>query len=259
MLRLFAGHEAAVHRAGEIAADCRFRLDELRYEYPKEVWDGEDPQARLARLTAQGPEVALSRSASPTGSPPRPTHELALIGRLNYAPYFLTVSDVVDYARAQGILCQGRGSAANSVVCFALGVTSVSPEIGTMVFERFVSEARDEPPDIDVDFEHERREEVIQYIYKRYGRHRAGLCATVIHYRGKRAIREVGTAMGLSRDTVAALSSQIWGWGIVSAADRAARRARPRPDRPPPRADHGARRRDHRLPAPPLASTSAAS
>src|SRR4029079_18734331 len=108
---------------------------------------------------------------------------------------------------------QGRGWAANSVVCFALGVTSVSPEIGTMVFERFVSEARDEPPDIDVDFEHERREEVIQYIYNRFGRERAGLCATVIHYRGKRAVREVGTAMGLSRDTVAALSSQIWGWG----------------------------------------------
>ena len=125
-------------------------------------------------------------------------HELALIGRLSYAPYFLTVSDVVDYARGQGILCQGRGSAANSVVCFALGVTSVSPEIGTMVFERFVSEARDEPPDIDVDFEHERREEVIQYIYKRYGRERAGICATVIHYRGKRAVREVGKAMGLS-------------------------------------------------------------
>ena len=105
---------------------------------------------------------------------------------------------MVDYARSQGILCQGRGSAANSVVCFALGVTSVSPEVGTMVFERFVSEARDEPPDIDVDFEHERREEVIQYIYRRFGRHRAGICATVIHYRGKRAVREVGAAMGLS-------------------------------------------------------------
>ena len=142
--------------------------------------------------------MALSRRACRRRSPPRPTHELALIARLDYAPYFLTVSDVVDFARAQGILCQGRGSAANSVVCYALGVTSVSPEVGTMVFERFVSEARDEPPDIDVDFEHERREEVIQYIYNRYGRHRAGICATVIHYRGKRAIREVGTAMGLS-------------------------------------------------------------
>ncbi len=212
MLRLFAGHEAAVHRAGEIAEDCRFRLDELRYEYPKEIWDGEDPQARLERLTARGLKWRY-----PFGVPDKvaaqAAHELALIGRLNYAPYFLTVSDVVDFARAQEILCQGRGSAANSVVCFALGVTSVSPEIGTMVFERFVSEARDEPPDIDVDFEHERREEVIQYIYDRYGRHRAGICATVIHYRSKRALREVGTAMGLSRDTVAALSSQVWGWG----------------------------------------------
>ncbi len=212
MLRLFSAHEAAVHRAGEIAADCAFSLDELVYEYPREIWDGEDPQARLARLTDDG-----LRWRYPGGPPDRvraqADHELALIGRLNYAPYFLTVHDVVAFARSKDILCQGRGSAANSVVCFALGVTSVSPEIGTMVFERFVSEARDEPPDIDVDFEHERREEVIQYLYSRYGRHRAGLCATVIHYRAKRAIREVGAAMGLSRDTVAALSSQVWGWG----------------------------------------------
>ena len=140
-------------------------------------------------------------------------HELALIGKLGYEPYFLTVHDIVAFARERGILCQGRGSAANSVVCYALGVTSVSPEIGTMVFERFICEARNEPPDIDVDFEHERREEVIQHIYERYGRHRAGLCATVIHYRGKRAVREVGRAMGLSEDTLAAMSSQIWGWG----------------------------------------------
>ena len=139
-------------------------------------------------------------------------HELNIIGKLKYEPYFLTVHDIVTFARSRNILCQGRGSAANSVVCYCLGVTSVSPEIGTMVFERFVSEARDEPPDIDVDFEHERREEVIQYIYNRYGRHRAGLCSTVIHYRGKRAVREVGTAMGLSKDTVSALSSQLWGF-----------------------------------------------
>ena len=153
----------------------------------------------------------------PGGAPERVVaqmaHELRLIGKLAYAPYFLTVHDIVAFARSRDILCQGRGSAANSVVCYALGVTSVSPEIGTMVFERFVSEARNEPPDIDVDFEHERREEVIQHIYARYGRHRAGLCATVIHYRGKRAVREVGRAMGLSEDTVAALASQIWGWG----------------------------------------------
>ncbi len=215
MLRMFARHEAAVHRAGAIAEGCGFSLDELVYEYPREIWEGEDPQLRLGRLTAAG-----LRWRYPGGVPDKvraqADHELALIGRLAYAPYFLTVSDIVDHARSQGILCQGRGSAANSVVCFALGVTSVSPEVGTMVFERFVSEARDEPPDIDVDFEHERREEVIQYIYRRYGRHRAGLCATVIHFRSKRAIREVGAAMGLSRDTVAALASQVWGWGTAA-------------------------------------------
>jgi DNA-directed DNA polymerase III PolC len=214
MLRLFAGHQDAVHRSAEIVADCHFALEQLRYEYPSEVMAGEAPQARLERLAAEGLAWRY-----PDGVPERAAalvrHELALIGRLGYAPYFLTVNDVVAFARSRGILCQGRGSAANSVVCYALGITSVSPEIGTMVFERFVSEARDEPPDIDVDFEHERREEVIQHIYDRYGRHRAGLCATVIHYRGKRAIREVGAAMGLSTDVLAAISSQIWGWGSL--------------------------------------------
>jgi DNA polymerase-3 subunit alpha/error-prone DNA polymerase len=212
MERLFAGHEAAVHRAGAIATRLSFSLDELRYEYPAEVTGGEDPAERLARLTWDG-----LRWRYPDGVPPRvramAEHELELIAKLKYEPYFLTVRDVVAFARGRGILCQGRGSAANSVVCYALGVTSVSPEIGTMVFERFVSEARDEPPDIDVDFEHERREEVIQHIYEKYGRHRAGLCATVIHYRGKRAVREVGRAMGLSEDTLSAMSGQIWGWG----------------------------------------------
>ncbi len=212
MLRIFAGHEAAVHRTGEIAARLGFSLDELRYEYPTEIAEGEAPATRLVRLTYEG-----LRWRYPNGTPARvramAEHELALIAKLNYEPYFLTVRDVVAFARSRGILCQGRGSAANSVVCYALGVTSVSPEIGTMVFERFVSEARDEPPDIDVDFEHERREEVIQHIYAKYGRHRAGLCATVIHYRGKRAAREVGRAMGLSEDTLSAMSSQIWGWG----------------------------------------------
>ena len=212
MLRLFRDHEAAVHRAGEIAAGLRFSLDELRYEYPSEVTGGETAAGRLARLAQAGLDWRY-----PSGAPDRVraqmAHELALIGKLKYEPYFLTVHDIVDFARSRGILCQGRGSAANSVVCYALGVTSVSPEIGTMVFERFVSEARNEPPDIDVDFEHERREEVIQHIYARYGRHRAGLCATVIHYRGKRAVREVGRAMGLTEDTLSAMSSQIWGWG----------------------------------------------
>ena len=212
MLRLFAGHEAAVQRSGEIAARLTFTLDALRYEYPSETKDGETAPQRLARLAWAGLDWRYPAGATDKVRA-QMTHELTLIGKLRYAPYFLTVHDIVLFARGRGILCQGRGSAANSVVCYALGITAVSPEIGTMVFERFVSEARDEPPDIDVDFEHERREEVIQHIYDRYGRDRAGLCATVIHYRGKRAVREVGRAMGLTEDTLAAMSSQIWGWG----------------------------------------------
>jgi len=209
--RLFARHEGAVDRASALGAQLTFSLDELRYEYPSEAGDNETPPQRLERLALAGLEWRY-----PGGAPERVqkmlAHELALIGKLKYEPYFLTVRDIVAFARSRDILCQGRGSAANSVVCYCLGVTSVSPEIGTMVFERFVSEARDEPPDIDVDFEHERREEVIQHIYKRYGRERAGLCATVVHYRGKRAIREVGRAMGLTEDTISALSSQLWGF-----------------------------------------------
>ncbi|WP_284264961.1 error-prone DNA polymerase [Roseicyclus amphidinii] len=210
MRRIFRGHEAAVDRAEEIAARLSFDIRSLRYEYPSEIADGETAADRLARLAHDGLTWRY-----PQGIPERAQkqleHELRLIGKLGYEPYFLTVHDIVAFARSRGILCQGRGSAANSITCYALGVTSVSPEIGTMVFERFVSEARNEPPDIDVDFEHERREEVIQHIYERYGRHRAGLCATVIHYRGKRAVREVGRAMGLSEDVLSALSSQIWG------------------------------------------------
>jgi len=212
MARLFRDHPEAIAQTVTIAGRCNFSLDELRYEYPSEIAPGETPAERLNRLAYAGLKWRY-----PAGAPEKVqnmiAHELTLIAKLKYEPYFLTVHDVVQFARSRGILCQGRGSAANSVVCYALGVTSVSPEIGTMVFERFVSEARDEPPDIDVDFEHERREEVIQHIYDRYGRHRAGLCATVIHYRGKRAVREVGTAMGLSNDTISALSSQLWGWG----------------------------------------------
>ncbi|MDV4169010.1 error-prone DNA polymerase [Rhodovulum sp. FJ3] len=211
---LFAGYEDAIARTLLIADRCTFELDMLRYEYPSEIAGGEGPDDRLTRLARAG-----LRARYPNGVPEKSRtmldHELTLIRKLGYAPYFLTVHDLVEFARSRNILCQGRGSAANSVVCYALGVTSVSPEVGTMVFERFVSEARDEPPDIDVDFEHERREEVIQYIYDRYGRHRAGLCATVIHYRGKRAIREVGRAMGLSEDILAAMASQIWSWGSL--------------------------------------------
>lgn len=216
MLRLFAGHEAAVHRAGALAARLTFSLDELRYEYPSEVTAGETPAARLTRLAEAGLHWRYP-AGPPEAARVQMARELALIAKLRYEPYFLTVHDIVAFARSRGILCQGRGSAANSITCYALGVTSVSPEIGTMVFERFISEARNEPPDIDVDFEHERREEVIQHIYAKYGRHRAGLCATVIHYRGKRAVREVGRAMGLTEDTLSAMSSQIWGHGASRA------------------------------------------
>jgi DNA-directed DNA polymerase III PolC len=211
MLHLFKGHADAVHRTADIAERCAFSLDELAYEYPSEVANGETPAARLSRLAHEGLKWRYPAGASAKVKTML-AHELALITKLQYEPYFLTVRDVVAFARSRGILCQGRGSAANSVLCYCLGVTSVSPEIGAMVFERFVSEARDEPPDIDVDFEHERREEVIQHIYQRYGRAHAGLCATVVHYRGKRAVREVGRAMGLSEDTLSALSSQLWGF-----------------------------------------------
>ena len=223
MLRIFRGHEDAVARAHALSEQLRFSLDELRYEYPSEGSEQETPTERLHRLAREGLKWRY-----PAGAPDKAkqmlAHELTLIGKLKYEPYFLTVRDIVKFARSRDILCQGRGSAANSVVCFCLGITEVSPEMGTMVFERFVSEARDEPPDIDVDFEHERREEVIQHIYDRYGRERAGLCATVVHYRGKRAIREVGRAMGLTEDTISALSSQLW--GFFSAAGLEAERMR---------------------------------
>ena len=210
MARLFRDHPAALRRTLEIAAKCSFCLSELSYEYPDEIADDEAPQARLERLTEEG----LAKRY-PKGMPDRyramAAKELKLVQELGFAAYFLTVHDIVCYARSQGILCQGRGSAANSILCYALGITDVGPEQITMVFERFVSKYRGEPPDIDVDFEHERREEVIQHIYQKYGRHRAGLCATVIHFRSRAAIREVGKVMGLSQDVTASLSGQIWG------------------------------------------------
>jgi error-prone DNA polymerase len=210
MARLYRHHPAAIRRTLEIAARCGFDLGELSYEYPDEIAQNEAPQERLARLAREG----LVRRY-PQGAPARAQElmakELALVADLNYAAYFLTVHDIVTEARARGILCQGRGSAANSILCYLLGITDVSPEMIGMVVERFISRHRGEPPDIDVDFEHERREEVIQWIYEKYGRHRAGLCATVIHFRSRAAIREVGKAMGLSADVTAALSGQIWG------------------------------------------------
>ena len=210
MRRLFNGYAQAFANTQVIVERCPFSLDELQYEYPDEVTDGEDADTRLRRLTEDGLVWRY-----PDGLTPRVRamveKELNLIAQLNYARYFLTVYDIVAFARSQNILCQGRGSAANSVVCYALGITEASPETISMVFERFISDVRGEPPDIDVDFEHERREEVIQHIYQKYGRHRAGICSTVIHFRSRAAIREVGKAMGLSEDAVAALSSQVWG------------------------------------------------
>ncbi|MES2432994.1 MAG: error-prone DNA polymerase [Pseudomonadota bacterium] len=211
MARLFHRYPAAVRRSVEIASRCAFRLDDLRYQYPDEARDGEPAQTRLERLTRNG---LIWRY--PDGPPPkiiaRVEKELTLIREIEYAPYFLTVHDIVQFARSEGILCQGRGSAANSVVCYLLGITEVPPESITLIFERFISKERGEPPDIDVDFEHERREEVIQWIYDRYGRDRAGLTATVIHFRSRAAIREVGKVMGLSQDVIVRLSGQIWGW-----------------------------------------------
>ncbi len=212
MARLFRGHPDALCRTLEIAARCTFSLDELRYEYPDEITsEGRTPQQELEHLTWKG-----AAERYPAGVPEKVAaqlrHELVLIARLDYAPYFLTVYDLVRFAKSRGILCQGRGSAANSAVCYCLGITAVDPARMDLLFERFVSAERNEPPDIDVDFEHERREEVIQYVYEKYGRERAGMAATVIHYRARQAIREVGKALGLSEDTVGALASQVWGW-----------------------------------------------
>jgi error-prone DNA polymerase len=215
--RLFADTPGAVARSVEIAARAAFSLDELRYEYPHEVTpEGVLPMDHLRALTAEG-----ARFRYPSGVPEKIRHvldhELALIDELRYAPYFLTVHDLVTFARSRGILCQGRGAAANSAVCFCLGVTSVDPSRIDLLFERFVSRERNEPPDIDIDFEHERREEVIQYIYAKYGRDRAALTAEVITYRGRSAIRDVGKALGLSLDLVDRLAKTLdwWDGGTV--------------------------------------------
>jgi error-prone DNA polymerase len=213
MARLFRDHPQAIANTLAIAKACRFSLDELRYEYPEEpIPQGSTPQAHLTHLAWEG-----AKERYPEGIPAKVKQniakELVLIEKLNYAPYFLTVHDIVQFARRQDppILCQGRGSAANSTVCYVIGITAVDPNQIELLFERFISEERKEPPDIDVDFEHERRELVIQYIYQRYGRERAGLAATVITYRGRSAVREVGKVMGLSEDVTATLAGIVWG------------------------------------------------
>jgi error-prone DNA polymerase len=195
-----------------IAARCNFSLDELRYEYPQElVPDGISPAAHLRNLTEQG-----LRRRWPGGAPDKVRksveHELQLIAELHYEPYFLTVYDIVQFARSRNILCQGRGSAANSTVCYCLGITEVDPARIDTLFERFISRQRNEPPDIDVDFEHRRREEVIQYIYTKYGRERAALAATVITYRPRSAVRDIGKALGLAADQIERLTTNIHWW-----------------------------------------------
>ncbi|MEO1142969.1 MAG: error-prone DNA polymerase, partial [Pseudomonadota bacterium] len=224
--RLFKAYEEAVSRTNELFARIHFSLDELKYQYPDDpVFEelGGKPvpsQQALERLTQMG----LKRRY-PQGAPDKVlkaiAHETDLIRRLNYASYFLTVYDMVRFARSQGILCQGRGSAANSAVCFCLGITEVDPGKVDLLFERFISEERNEPPDIDVDFEHERREEVIQYIYNKYGREKSGLAATVVTYRSRSAIREVGKVFGMSDDSITAISGTRWGSysGDINAED----------------------------------------
>ncbi|HTC96960.1 MAG TPA: error-prone DNA polymerase [Bradyrhizobium sp.] len=212
MHRLFAGYPEALARTIEIDERCRFSLEELAYQYPEERADPTlTPQETLEQLTWEG-----AAGRYPEGLPDevRATleHELRLIEKLHYAPYFLTVNSIVRFARSKDILCQGRGSAANSAVCYVLGITSIDPARNDLLFERFVSEERREPPDIDVDFEHERREIVMQWIFDTYGRDRAALCSTVIRYRTKGAVRDVGKALGLSEDLIKMLSSQVWGW-----------------------------------------------
>ena len=209
----------------EIAGACRFSLDELRYEYPDElVPDGESPAGYLRRLTLDG-----AARRWPDGVPDTVRrmleHELDLIAELGYEPYFLTVHDIVRFARSRGILCQGRGSAANSAVCFCLGITEVDPARMEMLFERFISRERGEPPDIDVDFEHQRREEVIQYIYRKYGRERAALAATLITYRPKSAVRDVGKALGMAPDQVDRLARNLNWWDGQAVAPERVREA----------------------------------
>jgi error-prone DNA polymerase len=212
MARLFRRHPRAIAATQEIVEHCNFSLKQLTYQYPVEYEGGETPQDKLIRLTWEG-----AARRYPEGVPPDIAqtiqHEFALIGKKKIAPYFLTVHEIVAKARELGILCQGRGSAANSAVCYCLHITEVNPNEVKLLFERFLSNARDEPPDIDVDFEHERREQVIQWIYGKWSRHRAALAATVIAYRSRSAIRDVGKALGLSPDTVGVMADTVWGMG----------------------------------------------
>jgi error-prone DNA polymerase len=210
MLRLFRQYPDAIRRTQDIAEACTFSLDELKYRYPKELTtNGRTPQEELTFLAWQGAHERYGDQI-PDKIAAAIRYELAFMEEMNYAEYFLTVYDIVRYAREQNILCQGRGSAANSTVCYCLGITAVDPTKFDLLFERFISSARNEPPDIDVDFEHERREEVMQYVFRKYGRDRAAIIATVTQQHQKGAIRDVGKAMGLSADAINRLSGAIW-------------------------------------------------
>jgi error-prone DNA polymerase len=220
MERRFRDFPESVRATAAIAERCTFSLRELSYQYPDEiVMSGRSPQEALEKLAREAMAVRF-----PDGVPRAYSdlleHELRLVAHWRYAPYFLTVNSVVQFARSQNILCQGRGSAANSMICYMLGITSIDPIKHTLLFERFLSEDRNEPPDIDVDFEHERREEVIQWIYETYGNNHAALTAVVSRYRTRGAVREVGKALGLSEDLTATLAGQVWGWSNEGVAER---------------------------------------
>ncbi len=219
MARRFARWPEAVAATAAITERCTFALTQLDYQYPDElVMTGRDPQDALERLTAS----ALTHRF-PDATPDYAAllkHELGLVGQFGYAPYFLTVNSIVQFARSQGILCQGRGSAANSMICYVLGITSIDPVEHKLLFERFISGERKEPPDIDVDFEHERREEVIQWIYDTYGHDHAALTAVVSRFRARGAVREVGKALGLPEDMTGALAGQVWGWSTEGVGER---------------------------------------
>ena len=232
MRRLFAEAPEAVAETLRFADGLAFSLDELGNDYPEELREGfATPQDALAAFAAEG-----ARRRYGVAVPPHVTaaiaHELDLVRQMDYAPYFLTVHDIVRFARSRGILCQGRGSAANSTLCFCLGITEVDPALHDLLFERFISLDRREPPDIDVDFEHERREEVMQYIYDHYGRAHAALTATVVTYRARSAVREVGKVFGLSDDAIGMLSGTIWGWGESAVDETGATRAGMDPSEP---------------------------
>ncbi|MDB5583411.1 MAG: dnaE2 [Bradyrhizobium sp.] len=219
MERRFAAFPDAIEASADIARACTFDLGEIRYQYPYEqVMAGKSAQEALTILTREAADAKFPGGV-PKAYADQIAHELRLIGELGYAPYFLTVRSIVDESRRRGILCQGRGSAANSCVCFLLGITSIDPIQHELLFERFVSGERKEPPDIDVDFEHERREEIIQWIYETYGRQHSALTAVVTRYRTRGAVAEVGKALGLPRDLTKMLTGLVWGWSMDGISD----------------------------------------